>query len=97
MAAKKLIPIKEFCAHHNISTGFILDLQRNGMVRLVTVKKTKYIPENTLQDIEKIIRLYSELQVNIEGIQTIFHLLASIEKKEAELRKLRNQLAFYIP
>jgi hypothetical protein len=95
VASQKLIAVKEFCVHHHISTDFIFSLQQNEMIELVTIKRTHYINESNLSNLEKIIRLYNDLQINIEGIQTIFHLLASIEKKESELTKLRNKLAFY--
>lgn len=96
MAAQKLTAVKEFCVHHNISSEFIISLHNNELIQLVTVKRTMYIPENGLQLLEKIIRLHNELQINIEGIQTILHLLSSIEKKEKELTSLKNQLSFYI-
>jgi len=95
LATKKLIAVKEFCLHHRISSDFIFELHRNEMVELVTIKRTSYIAEKNLHDIERMTRLYNELQVNIEGIQTIFHLLTRIEKKDAELQALRDQLAFY--
>ncbi|MEO6490585.1 MAG: chaperone modulator CbpM [Ferruginibacter sp.] len=96
MAAEKLIAVKEFCVHHNIDTEFVFDLHRNELIELVTIKRSRYIPERALHSVEKIIRLHNELEINIEGIQTILHLLSSLEQKENELRSLRNQLEFYI-
>jgi DNA-binding transcriptional MerR regulator len=96
MAAQKLISVKEFCVHHNIQSDFIIDLERNEMIELVTVKRTRYISENNLLAIEKMIRLHQELQINIEGIQTILQLLNKLDKKEAELNSLRNTLSFYV-
>jgi len=96
MAAQKLIAVKEFCIHHNIGREFIINLHNNELIELVTVKRTLYIPETGLQLLEKIIRMHNELQINIEGIQTILQLLSSIDKKEKELTSLRNQLSFYI-
>ena len=95
MAAQKLIAIKEFCLHHHISKDFIHELHQFEMIELVTVKRSRFIAEKNLHTLEKIVRLHNELQVNIEGIQTILHLLTSLEKKEAELYTLRNQLEFY--
>ncbi|MEO6670938.1 MAG: chaperone modulator CbpM [Ferruginibacter sp.] len=95
MAAQKLVAIKEFCLHHNISNDLINQLHQYEIIELVTVKRTRFIAEKNLQSLEKIVRLYNDLQVNVEGIQTILHLLASLEKKEAELYTLRNQLEFY--
>ena len=95
MAAKKLIAVKEFCAYHHISTELVHELYRNEVIELVMIKRTGYIAEKNLSHFEKVVRLYNDLQVNIEGIQTILHLLTHIEKKEAEITRLRNQLHFY--
>ena len=95
MAAQKLIAVKEFCVYHRIKTDLILELHRNEMIELVWVKRTGYIPEKSLQPLEQILRLHQDLQINLEGIQTVLHLLNSLAKKEAELIKLRNQLNFY--
>ncbi len=43
------------------------------------------------------LRGHKYTEINIEGIQTILQLLTSIEKKETELKELRNKLDFYMP
>ena len=95
MAARKLIAVKEFCTLHKVRYEFISELHRNDMIELVMVKKTGYIPHKYLSDLEKMVRLYNDLHINIEGIQTILHLLSRLEDKETELKNLRNQLEFY--
>lgn len=95
MATKKMIAVKEFCIHHNISVDFIKELHRNEIIELVMVKRTGFIAEKNLHMLEKAIRLHNELHVNIDGIQTILHLLSTLERKDAELISLRNQLSFY--
>ena len=96
MATQKLVAVKEFCRHHKIDLEFIQSLRRNEMIELVMIKRTSFIAEDDLQSLEKAVRLYHELDINIEGIQTILHLLSSLEKKENELMTLRNQLGFYV-
>ncbi|CAN5807608.1 hypothetical protein BH11BAC4_BH11BAC4_16840 [soil metagenome] len=95
MATQKLIAVKEFCGHHNIKAALILELYKQEMIELVFIKRTGFIPETSLQSLEKIIRLHQELDINIEAVQIILYLLANLEKKEAELQQLRNQLDFY--
>jgi len=95
MAAQKLIAVREFCGHHNISADFIFSLQQFELVELVTVKRTSYIPEKNLADVERMIRLRNELDINIEGIHAIQKLCAVLEQKEKELNRLRNLLDFY--
>ncbi|MFT3907807.1 MAG: chaperone modulator CbpM [Ferruginibacter sp.] len=95
MATKKLIAVKEFCTHHNISVDVIHELHQNEIIELVMVKRTGFIAEKNLHTAEMAVRLYNDLHINTEGIQTILHLLSSLQKKEAELNILRNQLSFY--
>ena len=97
MAKQKLVAVKQFCTLHQISIEFIQELHRNEVIELVMVKRTGFIAEKNLHTVERAVRLYHDLHINIEGIQTILHLLSSLEKKEAELNTLRNQLAFYLP
>ncbi|MBC7535720.1 MAG: chaperone modulator CbpM [Ferruginibacter sp.] len=96
MATQKLVAVKEFCRHHKIALEFIQDLNRNEIIELVMIKRTGFIAEEDLHSLEKAVRLYHDLDINIEGIQTILHLLSSLEKKENEINTLRNQLDFYV-
>ena len=95
MPAKKLISVKEFCSYYNVDRDFIEQLDRNELIKLVRVKRTGFISEQTIAPLEMIIRLHNDLEVNVEGIETILHLLATLEKKNEELIRLRNQLDFY--
>ena len=92
---KKLIAIKEFCLHHNLSNEFINELYHNDIIEFITIKRTRFIEAKNLPALEKVVRLYNDLRINIEGIHTILHLLSALEKKEAELHNLRNALSFY--
>ncbi len=95
MATQKLVAVKQFCSYHNISEEFIQHLRQNDIIELIIVKRTGYIDEKQLHILEKAVRLHNELQVNPEGVQTILHLLSSLEKKQAEINTLRNLLEFY--
>ncbi len=95
MATQKMIAVKEFCKYHNINSDLIVTLNQNELIELITIKRTHYIPGKNLHALEKIVRLYNDLHVNIEGIQTILHLLSQLEEKEAQIAEIRNQLEFY--
>jgi hypothetical protein len=45
--------------------------------------------------IEKMIRMHHELDINIEGIDTIFNLLKKIETLQEELIITKNKLRVY--
>jgi len=95
MQTDYLIAVDKFCANHNIEISFISSLQQNGLIEITTVKEEEYIDPDQLLLLEKIVRLYYELDINIEGIETINYLLQRIENMHNEIIRLRNQLLLY--
>jgi hypothetical protein len=95
MHTQDLIDINEFCINHNIRISFIGVLQRSGLIEITTIKKARFINSNQLQNLEKIVRLYYELDINLEGIETITYLLQRINSQQDEIIALRNRLRLY--
>jgi hypothetical protein len=92
---ENLIPADEFCASHNIEVSFIRSLQETGLIEIMTVEEKGYIQTSQLQELEKIIHLYYELDINLEGIETINHLLQRINHMQDEITALKNRLRLY--
>jgi hypothetical protein len=90
-----LIPADEFCTSHNIQISFISSLQEAGLIEITTVEETEYIHKNQLHELEKIVRLYYELDINLEGIETVIHLLQRINDMQDEITILKNRLRLY--
>ena len=78
MQTENLIAVNEFCVNHNIEISFISSLQQTGLIEITTIEETGFIDADQLQQLEKFIRLYYELDINLEGIETINHLLQRI-------------------
>lgn len=95
MQAHKLIALNEFCVLHNIELSFMSSLHQNGLIEITTVKKTVFIEVEQLRHVEKLIRLYYDLDINIEGIQAITHLLRRMDSMQEEIMMLRNSLRVY--
>jgi hypothetical protein len=95
MQTKHLIPADEFCANHNIEISFISALQETGLIEMTTIKETGCIQASQLPQLEKIVRFYYELGINLEGIETITHLLQRIQAMQAEITALKNRLRLY--
>jgi hypothetical protein len=92
---ENLIPADEFCVSHNIAISFIDTLRETGMIELTTIEATVYIHSDQLQELEKIVRFYYEMDINLEGIETINHLLQQINRMQHEICSLRNRLRLY--
>ena len=92
---EKLIPANDFCSNHNIEISFIRSLQETGMIEITTIEETAYIPARQLPDLERIVHLHFELDINLEGIETINNLLIRINNMKDEIIALRNKLRLY--
>jgi hypothetical protein len=95
MDTNYLISVDEFCANHDIEISFISSLEETGLIEITTIKETGFIDPNQLLQLEKIVRLYYELDINLEGIETINHLMQRISSLQDEIIALRNKLRIY--
>ena len=95
MANKRIIPVEQFCTHYNIEVSFIHSLQDHGLTEISVVEKIPYIREDKIKDLERLIRMHYDLEINMEGIEAISHLLYRLELMQGELRTLKNRLNFY--
>jgi len=93
MERDDLIPAKDFCTYHNIEYSFISSLQDSGLISVTSVEQSTYIPSDELQKLEKFVRLHYDLDINVEGIETINHLLEKIEELQKQILQLRNVAA----
>ena len=95
METEYLIAVDHFCACHDIDVSFIRSLQQNGLIEITTVENTGFIDAEQLQQLEKYIRFYYELDINLEGIDVIMHLLNRVNNMQLEITALRNRLRLY--
>lgn len=88
-----LVPLEEFCTHYRVETSFITSLHESGLVHVTTVEERCYLPVEELSDIEKYIRWHYEMDINLEGIEAISHLLERIRQLQNEITSLRRSTA----
>ena len=95
MQTEYLIAIDEFCTKHNIEVSFINSLQQTGLIEIIIIEEVGFIQIEQIQQLEKFIRFYYELDINLEGIETISHLLQRVTDLQEEITDLRNKLNLY--
>lgn len=95
METQEYIPIDVFCRQHGIAVSLIGSLQNFGLIEVMHIGQVDCIPVDRLGEAEKILRLHTELEINLEGVDAITHLLERIKEMQAEIRLLKNRLAFY--
>jgi len=95
MSRQKLIPAYDFCVSHNIEISFINQLREIGLIEIKTIEETVFIPVSQLRQLERIIHFSYDLDINIEGIETINHLLNRMVDMQEEITALKNRLRLY--
>jgi len=95
METKDLIALSEFCIQHGIEMSFISSLQQTGLIEITTIKETGFIDASQLQNLEKYVHFHYELDINLEGIETITHLLQRINDMQDAMMALKNRLRLY--
>lgn len=95
MQTENFISADEFCIYHNIEFSFIKNLEDFGLIEVKSFEDTGYIHEDELEKLERMLRLHNDLQINMEGIDTITHLLDRINGMQEEIRTLKNKLRLY--
>ena len=95
METEQLIRVETFCVSHNIEVSFISSLEEYGLVEITKKEDAAYIPESTVKNMEQLVRLHNDLDINVESMEAIIHLLEQIKQKDAEIRMLQNRVRFY--
>ncbi len=92
MENDKNIAIDAFCSYYRIEASFVESLNDSGLIDIQRDADTWYVQYSQLAEIEKYIHLHYDLDINLEGIEAISHLLKRIDNLQAELQLLRNRL-----
>ena len=95
MQTEEMIPASEFCIHHNIELSFIYSLQESGLIEIIKKEETIFVPAGQLPHLEKLVRLYYEMDINLEGIETITYLLQRMNEMQQQIIQLSNRLGLY--
>jgi chaperone modulatory protein CbpM len=95
MQTEEKIPASEFCIHHHIEESFLYSLRDSGLIEIDIIEEKVFVPENQLTQLEKIVRLYYDMDINLEGIETITYLLQRMNEMQRQIVRLNNRLSIY--
>jgi chaperone modulatory protein CbpM len=91
----ELIDANQFCIYHNVEISFIHSLHQSGLLDIVIVEETVFIQSEQLEQLEKLARLHYDLDINLEGIETIAYLLEKVSRLQEEMKTIKNKLRVY--
>lgn len=95
MSLENFIPVNTLCIHYKVELSFFDNLNAIGLIEIQTVEETQYVHQDSIYDIEKMIRMHQDLDVNIEGIDVVLNLLQKIDALKKEIHTVRNRLRLY--
>lgn len=90
-----LIIIDEYCINCNVESSFLISLNEMGLIVLENIDGEHYLHSSEINKIEKFSRMYYDLSINLEGIDTVNNLLDTIEILQAEVRELREKISLF--
>ena len=80
---------------YEVEETFIASLQEVGLIRVVDQDDDRFIAYDDLSDLEQFIRWYYEMDINVEGIDALRHMLQRVRSLQSEIAQLRHELQFY--
>jgi len=95
MQTEEKILASEFCFHHHIDPSFLYSLKDSGLIEIYIVEEKVFVPESQLTQLEKMVRLYYDMDINLEGIETITYLLQRMNEMQQQIIQLNNRLSIY--
>ncbi len=94
MNGKRLL-YSECLRIYEVDESFIDSLQEVGLIHVVYQEKERFIEYEELADLEQFIRWHYDMDINIEGIDALQHMLGKVKSLMSEIDQLRSELEFY--
>lgn len=95
MESYEWILVTDFCKYHEVPPRFIAELQEAGLVEVIAREQQDYLKAEQLSRLEKLVRFHHELDINLEGIEAIAHMLQRMEDLQRRLSLLQQRLRLY--
>lgn len=92
---EEAIKLELFCEFHNIDNELIYSLIEYGFFEVIKENEAVFIPSSKVEEVERFVRLSTELGVNLEGLEVIHHMrqkMLLLRRELSNLKKLQNEL-----
>lgn len=96
MQTNSLIQVEQLCTYCNIDKAFIQSLYELGHIDLVVEHNEHFVDASQLKSLESLIYFHTNLNINLEGVDAIAHLLKKVELLQSDLMAANRRLKFYI-
>lgn len=93
--SEKKITYRECLQIYQVDETFLDELQSSGLIQIVIEEDDRYIEYDYLEEIEQFVRWHYELEINMEGIEALHHMLQQVRNLQSDVEQLRGELKFY--
>ncbi len=95
MSTEHLIAVDVFATHQGLETTFVHALHDRGLIQITVVQEQYFLEPEQLSRIEQLARMHYDLDINLEGLEAICHMLDRMDAAQQEARVLRERLRVY--
>lgn len=95
MSEENLIMIERLCEHYEVERSLFSELRDFGILEIRSIEDAHFIHEDKISTVEKVVRMKKDLNINLEGIDTVLNLLEKISDLQEELNRVKNRLRLY--
>lgn len=92
MENSRFISIQNISSYYNVEISFIRSLGEYGLIEITHTDEDEVMDLEYLGQLEKMMRLHYDLEINMQGIDAIAHLLKRIRDMQEDVRYLKNKL-----
>ena len=80
---------------YKIHESFIDSLHESGLIRIVSQDNNQFVECDDISELEQFIRWFYDMDINVEGIEALHHMLSRVKSLQEELHRLQEELRFY--
>lgn len=95
MEHTNFIAAKDLCTVYGMDYNFIIAIKEAGLLEFKEENQDLFVEENLLENFDKLWRLHYEMEINVEGMETINHLLHQLHLLQIELKSAQAKIQFY--
>ncbi len=92
MEKENHISVEQCCIYYNIEFSFVQKLDEHGLIELDRSDESISIAFEQLSDLERYMHLHYELEINLEGLETVKHLLDRVHFLQKEVNRLKGEV-----
>ena len=93
--SEKRILYSECIRIYEVEEAFIDSLCELGLIRVSDADKSRFVEYDELEELEQFVRWHNDMDINVEGIEALYHMLSRVKTLQIEIENLRNELQFY--